>query len=110
MDLISDSQAGREKTVVNMGLSSMASGIDAVGKSIDYYAETLDPFVPAILVIINESSIILLPQLRKTICSAENHRSIVETPKRTGAPVLGWRHSRAASCFRAVRNAPLAVE
>jgi hypothetical protein len=29
VDLINDSQAGREKTVVNMGLSSMASGIDA---------------------------------------------------------------------------------
>jgi len=61
VDLISDSQAGREKTVVNMGLSSMASVIDAVEKSINYYAETLDPFVPAILLIINGSSIILLP-------------------------------------------------
>jgi hypothetical protein len=60
-----------KQTVVNMGLSSMASGIDAVEKSINYYAETLDPFVPAILLIINESSIILLPRLRKTISSAE---------------------------------------
>jgi hypothetical protein len=48
----------------------MASGIDAVEKSIDYYAETLEP---AILLILNESSIILLPRLRKTISSAENH-------------------------------------
>jgi hypothetical protein len=61
VDLISDSQAGREKTVVNMGLSSTASVIDAVEKSINYYAEALDPFVPPILLIINESSIILLP-------------------------------------------------
>ena len=61
VDLISDSQAGREKTVVNIGLSSLASVIDAVEKSINYYAKTLDPFVPAKLLIINKSSIILLP-------------------------------------------------
>jgi hypothetical protein len=60
VDLISDSQAGREKTVVNMGLSSMASVIDAVEQSINY-AETLDPFVPTILLIINRSLIALLP-------------------------------------------------
>jgi len=39
----------------------MASVIDAVETSINYYAETLDPFVPAILLIINESLAILLP-------------------------------------------------
>ena len=61
MDLINDSQAGREKTFVNMGLSSMAPVIDAVEKSINYYAETLDSSVPAELLIINESSIILVP-------------------------------------------------
>ena len=32
----------------------------------------------------------------------------VETLKRTGAPVLGWRHSRAASCCRAARSPPFA--
>jgi putative transposase len=51
----------------------LASVIDAVEKSINYYAETLDPLVPAKLLIINKSSIILLPRLRKTICSAESH-------------------------------------
>jgi hypothetical protein len=44
--------------------------------------------------------------LRKTICSAESHRSIVETPKRTGSPVLGWRHCRAASFSSSPRNMP----
>ena len=39
----------------------MAPVIDAVEKSINYYAETLDSSVPAELLIINESSIILVP-------------------------------------------------
>ena len=30
----------------------------------------------------------------------------VETPKRTGAPVVGWRHSRAAKSSSAARSAP----
>ena len=35
-----------------------------------------------------------------------SHRSIVETPKRTGSPVLGWRHCRAASfCKLAAQGA-----
>ncbi len=51
MDRISDSQAGRKKTIVNMGISFTASVIDAVAKSINYYAEMLEPFVTGTLLI-----------------------------------------------------------
>jgi hypothetical protein len=58
--LISDNQAGREKTVVNIGLSSKASVIDAMEESINYYAETWEPSLSAILLIFKGSSVILL--------------------------------------------------
>jgi hypothetical protein len=49
VDRISDSEAGREKTIFNMEISFTASVIDAVAKSINYYAEMLEPFVAGIL-------------------------------------------------------------
>ena len=61
MDLISDNQSGRENTVVNIGLSSVASRIDALGESINYYAE-FGYLANQVIVLINkELAPLLLP-------------------------------------------------
>jgi hypothetical protein len=44
--------------------------------------------------------------LRRTICSAEYQRSMVEAPKRTSSPVNGWRQVRAASSLKAACKSP----
>jgi hypothetical protein len=61
VDLISDNQSGRENTVVNIGLSSVASRIDALGESINYYAE-FGYLANQVIVLINkELAPLLLP-------------------------------------------------
>jgi len=45
--------------------------------------------------------------LRKTIRSAEYQRSIVEKPKRVGAPVVGCRQVRWLSAAMALASPPL---
>jgi hypothetical protein len=61
VDLISDNQAGCENTVFNIGFSSKASDIDAVGKSLNYYAELVELFGPAMLLIVRMPSTAIVP-------------------------------------------------
>jgi hypothetical protein len=61
VDLISDNHAGCENTVFNIGFSSMASDIDALERSLNYYAEFVELFGPAMLLIVRQPSTAIMP-------------------------------------------------